>query len=127
MLKERLRFLGGVGLLVLAISSVVVAVALHSPEPYGLGQLGVWMDQVVLALFALSFIVVGVLTILLRHRSSPAIAGLLLTAIGTCLVFEAGAPIWLWALPASVAVVLSFSVSGRSDRGQLDIETTRPK
>jgi hypothetical protein len=116
-IQVRLRLLGGFGLLGLAIASTVVAFALHSPQAYGLDQLGVWIAQVTLALFALAFLVVGLLTVLLHRHSSPAIAGLVLTALGTCLVFQAGqagAPLWLSALPASVAVVLYFSVSGRS-------------
>ncbi len=89
-LQVRLRLLGGFGLLGLAIASTVVAFALHSPQPYGLDQLGVWISQVTLALFALAFLIVGLLTVLLRRHSSPAIAGLVLTALGTFLVFQAG-------------------------------------
>jgi drug/metabolite transporter (DMT)-like permease len=110
----RLRLLGGFGLLGLAIASTVVALALHSPQPYGLDQLGVWIAQVTLALFALAFLIIGLMTMFLRRHSSPAIAGLVLTALGTCLVFQAGAPLWLSALPAAVGLVLYFSVSGRS-------------
>jgi Na+-transporting NADH:ubiquinone oxidoreductase subunit NqrB len=110
----RLRLLAGFGLLGLAIVSTVVAFTLHSPQPYGLDQLGVWIAQVTLALFALAFLVVGLLTVLLRRHSLPAIAGLVLTALGTYLVFQVGAPLWLSALPAAVAVVLYVSVSGRS-------------
>jgi hypothetical protein len=124
-LQGGLRVLGAFGLIGLATSSTAVAFALRSPEPYGLGQLGVWIDQAALGLFGLAFMVVGVLTLLLPRRSFPAVAGIVLTAVGTYLVFVGGSRFWLSTLPASVAIVLYASVPKRSVQRPSEIGQTQ--
>jgi hypothetical protein len=110
--RASMRLAGGIGLLLLAAIAVgTQLLLLGATTTGGLDLLGIWIATAMLAVFAVAFLIAGVLVLALRHRDAPAVVGAALGALAALHSLSAGAPVWYPLMPGLVALALFASVN----------------